>query len=497
MSTDPQTIHAEPHTEIGTFIQRDRDILIDRWRRRAIQEQSNAGRVHQSTLLDHFREFLQALGQSLMETDEAATNGHCLQATCHGEQRWDAGWSLPELVRDYQIFRLVIVDYLEEVLDQPLEHREVMAIGLALDEAITASVVMYVNSRDEHMRQSEEKRAELDRKIQESLRHKAEALQESDRRKNEFMATLSHELRNPLAPMQNAVDVLRCHATADETVVEVREILDRQVGQMARLLDDLLDVSRIALGKVELHKECVNLATVVTQAVQMSEPLVKMRQIRFDVALPAQTLWLEADSTRLVQVVVNLVNNAAKYTDCGGQVWLTAEREGEEAVISVRDTGAGIAPEFLPHIFDLFTQAEWLEEQSQGGLGIGLALVRRLVDLHGGAIAASSPGLGRGSQFVVRLPALPPTSAEIDERLQHDDQPFVAILSHRRILVVDDNMDAAKSLAMLLQIQGHEVQIALDGLMALKTAAEFRPEVVLLDIGLPRMDGWTVGCAHG
>jgi signal transduction histidine kinase/ActR/RegA family two-component response regulator len=492
MSTDPQTIRAEPHSKIGFVIQRDANILIERWIWRAVREQPNAARVHVQALLDHFREFLQALGRSLIETDETETNGHCLHATVHGEQRWDVGWSLPELVRDFQIFRLVILDHLEETLDRPLEHREVMAIGLALDEAITASVVMYVTSRDEHQRELEAKRTELEMQVQESLRHRANALQESDRRKNEFLATLAHELRNPLAPLGNAVAVLHCHSTRDETVLQIRDIFDRQVRQMARLLDDLLDVSRIAQGKVELQKKHVNLATVVSQAMQASEPLLNARQIQFEAELPAQAVWLEADADRLVQVVVNLLNNAAKYTDRGGRVWLTAEQEGDEAVVRVRDTGVGIAPELLPHIFDLFTQAVWPTEQSQGGLGIGLALVRRLVDLHGGAIRASSPGLGQGSEFVVRLPALTESSRDGDERPRNDDTPAVATQIHRRILVVDDNLDAAKSLAMLLQLQGHEVAVAHDGPTALKTADAFRPEVVFLDIGLPRMDGYQV-----
>lgn len=492
MSTDPRTIHAEAHSEVGFIIQRDCDILIERWRRQAIKEQPHATRVHLRTLLNHFRAFLQALGQSLIETDETETNGHCFHATFHGEQRWDAGWSLPELVRDYQIFRLVIVDHFEETLAQPLDHREAMAIGLALDEAITASVVMYTTSRDEHLRQLEEKRVELDKQVQESLRQKAEALQASDRRKNEFIATLAHELRNPLAPLRNAVGVLYSHSTTDKTVLEIRDIFDRQVRQMARLLDDLLDVSRIERGKVVLRKERVNLASIISQALQMSEPLMKVRQIHCEVALPSEPLLLQADPARLIQVVVNLLNNAVKYTYGGGHIWLTAERDGEEAVIRVRDDGTGIAPELLPHLFDLFTQAEWTEEQSQGGLGIGLALVRRLVELHDGVISASSPGLGLGSQFVLRLPALPVTEAGADEPSRRDDNLRVKAQNPCRVLVVDDNVDAAKSLAMLLKFQGHQIQVAYDGPMALKTADEFRPEVVLLDIGLPRLDGYQV-----
>lgn len=492
MSIDPQLIRAEPFSEIGLIIRRDATLLVERWRRRAIQEQPTGRRVHHQTLLDHFHEFLQALGQSLIETDEVATNGHCWYATVHGEQRWEVGWSLPEVVRDYQILRLVIVDYLEEALDRPVDSREVMAVGLALDEAITASVVVYANSRDEHLRQLEAQRAELDRQVQDHLRHKTEALQESDRRKNEFLAILAHELRNPLAPLRNGVDVLRFEPAIDPTVGEIYDIFDRQIELLVRLLDDLLDVSRIAQGKVTLQIERVNLATVVAQAVQMSQSLLKARQLHFEAVLPMAELWLEADPARLAQIVVNLVNNAAKYTDRGGRIWLTVDREGQEAVIRVRDTGTGIAAEMLPYIFDLFTQAEWPVDRSQGGLGIGLALVRRLVDLHGGTITASSPGLGQGSEFVVRLPALPDTVVQNQQRPRPEGRPSVSTPVPRRILVVDDNVDAAESLALLLQRQGHVVEVAHDGAAALNTAHSFRPDVVFLDIGLPRLDGYQV-----
>jgi signal transduction histidine kinase/ActR/RegA family two-component response regulator len=492
MSPDPQLIRAEPHTQIGLIIQRDATTLIERWSRRAVEEQPNARRVHHEALLDHLSDFLQALGRSLMETDETTTRGHCRPATVHGGQRWEAGWSLAEVVRDYQILRLVLLDYLEETPERPLENREVMAIGLALDEAITASIVTYTTSRDEHLRQLEEKRVELDRKVQEFLRSQAEALRRSDRRKNEFLATLAHELRNPLAPLGNAVGVLRRHPTTDPIILQIRDIFDRQVQQMARLLDDLLDVSRIAQGKVMLQKEAVSLAAVVGHAVQMNEPLLKARELHFEVVAPTHEVWLEADPIRLAQIIVNLVNNAGKYTERGGRVWLTLGQEDAHAVLRVRDTGAGIAPELLPHIFDLFTQAEWPVDRSQGGLGIGLALVRRLVELHGGAITASSPGVGNGSEFVVRLPALSAIPPMRDGQASREDKSLLSKAAHRRILVVDDNVDAAESLALLLQVQGHSVEIAHDGPMALHKAEDLRPEVVLLDIGLPRLDGYEV-----
>jgi signal transduction histidine kinase/ActR/RegA family two-component response regulator len=493
MSPDPEIIHAEPHTEIGQIIGRDANVLIEVWSRRAVEEQPTARRVHHEALLNQFREFLQALGRSLIETDETQTNGHCLPATMHGEQRWEVGWSLPEVVRDYQILRLVILNHLEHTLDRPLANREVMAIGLALDEAIAASVFMYTTSRDEDLRQAEETRTDLDRQIQEHLRQRAEALRESDRCKNEFLAILAHELRNPLAPLRNGVEVLNLHGTSDSTVVKIRDIFDRQVQQMSRLLDDLLDVSRIALGKIVLQKQRINLAGLLTHAAQMSEPLLKSRDLHFEVIPPTGDAWLEGDLVRLTQVITNLLNNAAKYTDRGGRIRLEGAREDNKVVIRVRDTGVGISAELLPHIFDLFTQAEWPTDRSQGGLGIGLALVRRLVEMHGGEITVSSSGTGQGSEFIVRLPGLPTASANEESRPSRENDTTGLAPLRRRILAVDDSADAADSLALLLRVQGHDVRVAYEGTTALRIATEFQPDVVLLDIGLPRLDGYEVG----
>ncbi len=497
MPVDPGLIRAEPHTEVGLLIQRDAGVLIERWTRRAMQEQPHAQRVHHQALVDHFHELLQALGRSLAESDDAATCQHCLPATIHGEDRWEAGWSLPEVVRDYQILRLVILDYLEEMLERPPSHCVVMAIGLALDEAIAASVSMYVTSRDGHLRQLEQERAERDKQIQEHLQQRAESLREVDRRKNEFLATLGHEMRNPLAPLWQAARLLELQETMDPALLgQVRDIIKRQVQQLGRLADDLLDISRIAQAKVELRKEPVNLADLVAQAVQASAPHLKARHHQFEVSAPDEPLWLEADPARLVQIIVNLLNNAAKYTEPGGHVWLSAGADADgTAVIRVRDDGMGIPPEMLPHVFELFTQGEWSADHSQGGMGIGLALVRRLVELHGGTITASSPGLGQGSEFVVRLPASPPPSVRRAEPSRNGDARPVSPSpnpSCRRILVVDDNVDAAESLRILLSLEGHKVQLAHDGLAALRVAEEIQPEVILLDIGLPRMDGYEV-----
>jgi len=491
MSTiDPGAIRAETHPEIGKIIERDADILIERWTRRAVQEQPSAQRVHHKTLVDDLHGFLRALGRSLAKSEE---DHHCISATFHGTVRWEAGWSLPELVRDYQILRLVILDYLHEVLEKPPTQRVVLAIGLALDEAVAASVTMYVKSRDEYLRQIEEERATRDKETQERLKAQAETLLEVDRRKTEFLAILSHELRNPLAPLWNAVRLLELQQTSDLTLLQVRDIITRQIQQLARLLDDLLDVSRIARDRIALQKQRISLSAIVNQAVQTSLPHLKARHHQFEVTLPPETVWLEADAVRLVQIVVNLLNNAAKYTEPGGRISLTAQLENNEAVIRVRDNGLGIAKETLPYVFDLFTQAEWSLDHSQGGMGIGLALVRRLVDLHGGAIIAHSEGLGQGSEFVVRLPALPQQTdgQEIPAVEEQMTLNTTGTLS-RRVLVVDDNVDAAETLAMIMKLSGHEVQSVHHGLAALEASRTFRPHVVLMDIGLPRMDGYEV-----
>ena len=316
-----------------------------------------------------------------------------------------------------------------------------------------------------------------------------------DRRKNEFLATLGHELRNPLAPLWQAVELQKRQESADPVSSQVRDIIERQVQQLSRLADDLLDVSRIAQGKVELRMERVDLAAVMLQATETSAPHLRARHHHWEVNVPSEPIWLRADPGRLVQILVNLLNNAAKYTEPGGRIWLTGELDGSNAVIRVRDTGMGIAPKLLPHVFELFTQADWSEGQSQGGMGIGLALVRRLVDLHGGTITATSAGVGQGSEFVVTLPTLsaePVTRMESAGGQSAEPAPRILEASPRKILVVDDNVDAAESLSMLLSVEGHQVRTAYDGLAALQLADDFQPEIIVLDIGLPRMHGYEV-----
>jgi PAS domain S-box-containing protein len=314
-----------------------------------------------------------------------------------------------------------------------------------------------------------------------------EALKEADRRKDEFLAILAHELRNPLAPIRNAVELLR-RADGNSTLMEqARSMMERQLAQMVRLIDDLLDISRITRRKLQLRKERVELAAVVRSAVEASRPVIDAQAHQLTLTLPPEPIHLDADPIRLAQVFSNLLTNAAKYTEKGGHIWLTAERQGSELVVSVRDTGIGIAAEHLPRLFEMFSQLAPALERSQGGLGIGLALVRGLVELHGGRVEVRSAGLGKGSEFIVHLPMVESPMPVPQEPVEVEKFRSVP---KRRILVVDDNRDAAVSMVMMLRMMGHETSTAYDGLEAVQAAATFRPEVVLLDIGLPKMNGY-------
>jgi len=324
--------------------------------------------------------------------------------------------------------------------------------------------------------------------MEDNLRNLAAELSEADRRKDEFLATLAHELRNPLAAISNAVQVLRHGGRDSKTVDSASEMLERQVGQVSRLVDDLLDMSRITQGKIELRKDHVELTPILDQAVETARALLESRHHDLTVTLPSGPIYLQADAARLAQVVGNLLSNASKFTDDGGHIGLAVEREGKNVVIRVRDTGIGIAAADLPRLFDMFTQVDTSLERSRDGLGIGLTLVRALVEMHGGAVEARSAGLGQGSEFVVRLP----TVAEAPKPGPRPTRGATARPVRRRVLIVDDNQDGAESLAVLLQLGGHETHTAHDGQQAIEDAERLRPDIVLLDIGLPRLNGYEV-----
>jgi signal transduction histidine kinase len=317
----------------------------------------------------------------------------------------------------------------------------------------------------------------------------AEQLRAADRRKDEFLALLAHELRNPLAPLRNAVSILRLKESPDPDVLWCRGVIERQAAQLTRLVDDLLDVSRITLGKIKLQPQPLDLGSVVARAVETSRPLIDAHRHQLIVTVPELPVRVEGDRARLTQVIANLLNNAAKYQNEGGTIALTVEREGGTAVIRVRDRGIGIAPEMLSEIFELFSQGERTLDRALGGLGIGLSLVRTVVELHGGTVSAGSDGLGRGSEFTIRLPCLLQELDGYRPREDGDDAELPDCIPHR-ILVVDDSRDSAESLSKLLRLGGHEVFLAHESEQALHLAATTQPGVVLLDIGLPGMDGY-------
>lgn len=323
------------------------------------------------------------------------------------------------------------------------------------------------------------------RLAEEKLRQQAEQLREADQRKDEFLATLAHELRNPLAPVRNAAHLLHLNSAPRE-VAWARDVIDRQMQQMTRLIDDLLDVSRISRGEMELKRERITLASVIDSAVETSRPLITHGGQHFDVTLPTTPVLLDGDPTRLSQIVSNLLNNAAKFTVRGGRIWLTAQVHDHTLQISVRDSGIGIPADKMSSIFELFSQVRNTSDRSQGGLGIGLSLVKRLIGMHGGTIEAFSNGPGTGSEFVMRAPIVVEDAggshARSDEQRVHS--------STLRILIVDDNRDAADSLAMMLSALGHDVGTVYDGEQAVHAAERVRPQVVLMDIGLPRLNGY-------
>ena len=318
-------------------------------------------------------------------------------------------------------------------------------------------------------------------------RQYAAALQDADRRKDEFLATLAHELRNPLAPIRNGLQVLRM-SPKSEVAEETRQMMDRQLTHMVRLIDDLLDVSRVSQGKIDLRKEPVMLQSAVEAAIEATRPAIDAAEHQLSVNQPKHPLWVEGDLTRLAQIIGNLLNNAVKYTPQGGRIALTLGEKNGSATIFVQDNGSGIPKEMLPKIFDLFTQVNHNLDRSQGGLGIGLALVRQLVDMHGGTIRADSAGLGQGSIFTLTFPLIPAPPVQ-EESAAAQEKPAGGGLS---ILVVDDNIPSAKTTGWMLEMLGHAPHLAHDGVEALRMARELRPDLILLDIGLPGKNGYEV-----
>ena len=372
-----------------------------------------------------------------------------------------------------------LLEWLRNVtlLERPTSSRTLVS---AIQAALRARARQYeLRAQFEALRASES-----------ALRATEAALREADRRKDLFLATLAHELRNPLAPIRTAAQVLASPRLAAPQLQWAQHVIQRQVGHMALLLDDLLDIARITQGKLELKRERVQLNEVVDAAVEAARPLLDSKHHHLSVALPSAPVALQADPLRLSQILSNLLTNAAKYTDAAGHIELSGAVENGTLRLSVTDDGIGIAPEALTRIFEMFSQIEVSSSRSEGGLGIGLALVKGLLDLHGGSIEACSEGLGHGSAFHVRLPLS--ASDSVDASASGADGTAAAVAAGRRVMIADDNKDAADALGMLLQLAGHDVRVAHGGRAALAIAQTFRPEVALMDIGMPDMDGYEV-----
>jgi signal transduction histidine kinase len=366
-------------------------------------------------------------------------------------------------------------------------------LQVALFMAVVAVTGLFLGAATAERNRAERRRSEdyaRLRSSEERLARQAEELATADRRKDEFLAVLGHELRNPLAPLQNGLELLALGGNDQALVTHARQVMERQLRHLVRLVDDLLDVARIRSGKIVLEIDRVELAAMVASAVELARPLIDARSHELQVILPPDTLWTDADRIRLPQLLANLLNNAAKYTDEGGNITLSVAQLGADIVVSVRDTGIGMDSEALGNVFELFAQATGPAHTVQGGLGVGLSLARSIAELHGGVLTAHSEGPGKGSEFVLRLPAAQAPQVRETAPATVGEPGF-----RQRILVVDDNVDAAESLGTMLAYSGHDVRVAHGGVEALSTAREFAPNVMILDLGMPEMDGYAVARA--
>jgi PAS domain S-box-containing protein len=427
--------------------------------------------------------FINAAGATLMGYDKGELIGKSLHATIHHHTALGA----PLPAHDSPIFKAMITGKTTRVDDEVFWHKDGRAIPvsysvfpLTQQSEPAGAVVTFTDN-------TERRRAESD------LRHLASELSEAERRKTEFIATLAHELRNPLAPLQTGLNLIGLSGDDRRSIRRVRLMMERQLGQMVHLINELLDIARITSGKIDITKERTEISRVVTAAVETSTPMIKRKEHTLHVELPDEPLLVEGDPARLAQVFTNLLNNAAQYTPPHGVIRVTARRTKNDVSIAITDTGVGVAPEALGSIFEMFARAGGSAEGLQGGLGIGLNLVKRLAELHGGTVSAASGGIGQGSTFTVRLPLIGPDGATGNQRPGRDSGDEED--SSLRILVVDDNVDAADMLCLLLEFEQHAVRVVHSGVEALLAATEMNPDIVFLDIGMPGMNGYDVARA--
>jgi signal transduction histidine kinase len=407
------------------------------------------------------------------------------------------GYELAAMIRQHPRFQKTAIIFVSAILMTDLDRLRGYESGgvdyvpvPVVPEILRAKVSIFAELFRK-TRALERLNAELEERVTErtaALEATTHQLQEANHRKDEFLAMLAHELRNPLAPIRTAVQLLRLKELTEPHRQRARDVIERQVEHLVNLIDDLLDVSRITRGMITLQLEAVLVGGIVARAVETARPAIDAHRHALELDLPDELISVEGDKTRLVQVIANILHNAAKFMDPGGRIRLSVRREGQNAVIQISDTGIGIAPELLPKIFELFTQVHSKSERAQGGLGIGLALVRRLTEMHGGTVTAESEGPGRGARFTVRLPVMVPQIAGLSS--QRRESATIPSIEPQRILVADDNHDAAEALSLQLQLAGHHVRTAHDGVEALALAKTFDPDIVLLDLGMPKMDGY-------
>jgi signal transduction histidine kinase len=449
-----------------------------------------------------YETILSGLGETLIMVNSATEALECLLKNEIAVVLVDVcmpdldGYELAAMIRQHPRFQQTAIIFVSAVMLNDLDRLRGYECGAVdyvpvpvVPEILRAKVSVFAELYRK-TRALEQLNAELEQRVAErtaALEATTTALQEADRRKDEFLAILAHELRNPLAPIRTAVQLLRLKELDSQQQSRARDVIERQVEHLVTLIDDLLDVSRITRGMITLQREPVLVGAIVARAVETTRPVIDANHHELTLELPDELITIDGDKTRLVQMLANLLHNAAKFTDPGGRIHLTVARDAGQAVISVSDTGIGIPGELIPKVFELFTQVHSKADRAQGGLGIGLALVRRLAEMHGGTVTAHSEGPGRGTEFTVRIPAL--ATQKVGGSPINAPGPIV-IGEPRRILVADDNRDAAESLELQLQLAGHDVRIVHDGVQALAVANDFKPHIVLLDLGMPKMDGY-------
>jgi signal transduction histidine kinase len=450
-----------------------------------------------------YETILGELGENLIKVSSAAEALQCLLDNEIAVVLVDVcmpdldGYELAAMIRQHPRFQKTSIIFVSAVLMTDLDRLRGYECG-AVDyvpvpvvPAILRAKVSIFAELFRKTRALERLNSELEERVSErtsALEATTQALQEANHRKDEFLAMLAHELRNPLAPIRTAVQLLRLKELAEPHRHRARDVIERQVEHLVNLIDDLLDVSRITRGMITLQLEPVLIGAIVARAVETARPAIDAHRHLLEIELPDELISVEGDKTRLVQVIANILHNAAKFMDPGGRIRLSVRRDGQYVAIKIADTGIGIAPELVPRIFELFTQVHSKSERAQGGLGIGLALVRRLTEMHGGSVSVQSEGPGRGAEFIVKLPVMASALAVLSS--QRKDPGVIPQIEPQRILVADDNHDAAEALSLQLQLAGHDVRTAHDGVEALAVAQAFEPDIVLLDLGMPKMDGY-------